>query len=131
MINERVQYTAYTLTAVISTANPNLDGTGATVFVINGASAPTVGTLIKTVTIKAGGSTTRGMVRLYIFQVASQTFLFKEIEIPPVTASGIDHSFSITLDVNLHFSSNEQLYASTENAETFYITAEGLKWVYP
>jgi hypothetical protein len=131
MINERVQYTAHTSTAVISAANPNLDGTGTTVAVLNGTGGSTIGTLIKTITIKAGASTTRGMVRLFIYITGSQTFLFKEVEVPPVTASGLDHSFQITLNVNLHFSHSDTLYASTENNETFYITAEGLDWIYP
>ena len=54
--------------AIIQTANPNLDGTGALGLVITGATASGTsvgGTLVKTITIKAVNSTTQGMVRLF------------------------------------------------------------------
>lgn len=126
MINERVQYTANTGTTVISTANTNLDGTGTLGTVLT---ASLNGTLIKTVFIKATGNTTRGMVRLFITG-GGNTRLLAEVQVPAVTKSAIDNSFSAVLNINYDLKSGYILKASTENAESFALTAEGLDWTY-
>lgn len=126
MINERVKYTANTSTVVISTANSNLDGTGTLGTVLTAASN---GTLIQRVTIKATGNTTRGMVRLFIYDGANNR-LIEEVRVPTVTKSGIDHSFIAVVNLNYNLKTGYLLKASTENAESFSIIAEGLDWAY-
>jgi hypothetical protein len=126
MINERAKYTANTGTALISTANTNLDGSGTLGSVITGASN---GTLINTVTIKATGNTTRGMVRLFVYD-GTNTRLLTEVKVPAVTKSGIDHSFERTLYINYSLKASYVLKASTQNAENFSIVADGLDWAY-
>lgn len=132
MICTRAKYTANTGIGLISTANSNLDGsTGTYVTVITGASN---GTLIKSITIKAVANTTRGMVRLFI-----GTALVEEIEIPYVTLTtasppvydGRDSSFSISLEVNYFLKPGVVLKASTQNGESFIVTAQGLDVTYP
>jgi hypothetical protein len=125
-MSERAKYSANTGLALISTANSNLNGTGTLGSVITGASN---GTLIKSITIKAIGNTTRGMIRLFIYD-GSNTRILEEIKIPAVTKSSIDHSFEITLYINYTLKAGYTLKASTENAETFAITANGLDWTY-
>jgi hypothetical protein len=121
-INERAKYTANTGMAQISVANSNLNGTGTLYSIISGASN---GTLIKTITIKATASDSIGMIRLYI-----NTNIIDEIEIPSVTQSAIEKTFSIAFDVNYNLQNGDVLMASTQNANTFNIIAEGLDWAY-
>lgn len=124
---EETQYTANTGMRTISTANSNLDGSGSiSEAIITGASN---GTIIKTVTIKAIGNTTHGMVRLFIYD-GSNTKLASEIEIPAVTKSSVDPAFEITIPVDYALKSGWSLRASTEKAESFNIIAEGLNWTY-
>lgn len=126
MINERAKYTANTGVATISTANSNRDGSGSVVSVITGASS---GTLVRTITIKSTENTTSGMVRLYCYN-ASDTFLFAEVNVRATTKSSEDHSFYAILNLNFKLASGNQIMASTEKAETFIITADGLDWTY-
>ena len=124
---EETQYTANTGMQTISTANSNLDGTGTlSSAIVTGASN---GTLIKTVTIKAQANTTQGMVRLFIYD-GSNTKLISEVEIPAVTKSANDPAFELTMDVDYALESGWSLKASTQNAETFNVFAEGLNWAY-
>lgn len=124
-IDERAQYTANTGMATISTANSNLNGTGTLGTVLTAGGN---GTLVKTVTIKAQGNTTSGMVRLFV--VGSDTRLVAEIEVPAVTKSSTDPSFEAFIPTNFALQTGDVLKASTENAETFNVFAEGLDWAY-
>lgn len=120
-------YTANTGLATISTANSNLDGTGTLGTILTAASN---GTNVKSVTIKAVGSTTsQGMVRLFVDEGAGAK-LIAEIEIPIVTQSSADEGFEIYLPLDLDLQSGAILKASTQVANTFNIIAEGLDWAY-
>jgi hypothetical protein len=123
---EETQYTANTGLVTISTANTARDGTGTLGTVLTAASN---GTLIKTVTVKAIVSTTHGMVRLFVYD-GTNTRLLKEIEVFPVTKSAITPAFEAKIALNFVLKSGWVLKASTENAETFNIIAEGLDWAY-
>ena len=127
MINERVKYTANTGMGLISAANANLDGSGTVVTILTAASN---GTVIKTVIVKATQSTTRGMVRLFVYDGSSAKTLIKEIHVPSTTASSIDHSFVTRVPLNLNLKSGYVLLAATQNAESFQVIAEGLDWAY-
>jgi hypothetical protein len=119
------QYTANTGMATISTANSNLDGSGTLGTLLTAASN---GTLIKTVTIKATGSTTGGMVRIFGCGVSNR--IIAEVDIPPVTCAGTTPAFETTLNVDYFMQSGGSLKASTQNAETFNVIAEGLDFSY-
>lgn len=127
MINERAKYTSNTGMAIISAANPNRDGSGTVVSIITGVDS---GTLVERVIIKARGNTTRGMVRLFCYMDASNIILLTEVQVPAVTQSATDNSFCASVDLNFKLDSGFQLMASTEKAETFTVTAEGLDWTY-
>lgn len=126
-IGERAQYTANTGMATISTANSNLDGTGTLGTVLTAASN---GTLLRRVAIKAQGNTTSGMIRLFITSGLT-TQLLMEVPVPAVTKSATDQSFSETIDLRYTLDAGNVLKASTANAETFNVVAEGLDWAYP
>jgi hypothetical protein len=127
--------TAVTGIATISTPNPNLDGTGSISTVINGG---TEGVMVRSVTIQAIQPVTSGMVRLYITSPAGVSVLYKEIPIPNTpaldctpTPTPILPMFTVMLAGGLKLPINYALSASTQNAESFKVIAEGLQWTYP
>lgn len=126
---EETQYTANTGIAQISTANTALDGSGTVGTVLTAAAN---GTLIKTVTIKATGSTTLGMVRLFIKNPAFRgiTTLLTEVEVPQITQAAIRPTFECVLKLNYNLKPGYQLIATTEVANTFNVIAESLDWAY-
>ena len=126
-INERANYTANTGTALISTANSGLDGTGTTATVITEAGS---GTLIKNIICKAQANTTKGMIRLFISS-GGTIVLVDEIEVQAVIQSAIAASFERSFNVNYYLMAGASLLASTQNAERFVITALGLDISHP
>lgn len=104
---------------LVSAANTNRDGTGtlATVFTA-GAS----GSRIDDIVIAAIGTTTAGMVRLYLHNGTS-AFLLTEIPVSAITPSGTLAAFrSVLLDQGLILATGWSLRASTHNAESFHVT---------
>jgi hypothetical protein len=123
---EETQYIANTGVATISVANANLDGTGTFVSVITGAGN---GTLIKKLYVKATGATTEGIVRFFIDN-GSNKRLIHEVDVPAITNTGVAPSFETEIEFNFSLAANYVLLASTQNAETFNVIAEGLDWLY-
>lgn len=124
---EETQYTANLGMQTISTANSELDGTGTlSNVIITGASN---GTRLRTVSVKSHGHSLGGMIRLFIFD-GTNNRLISEVEVPAVTRSASEPSFEITLPVDYALKAGWSLKASTQNAETFNIIAEGLDWAY-
>ena len=111
----------------INTANANLDGTGSLGAVLT-VSPPGEGVSINAITIKAIGNTTQGMVRLFRHD-GSNYFLWKEVNIPANTQTAVVPAFQITIKENLVLNNGDTLYASTQNAESFNIYANGLGWI--
>lgn len=128
---ESTKYTASSGFQVAFLANSALDGTGSlTSAIITGASN---GTQVQTITIKASVNTTAGMIRLFLFD-GTNTKLLKEVPVPAVTKSATAHSFSTVVDFGgkgFALKSGWSIKASTQNAETMNIIAEGLDWTYP
>ena len=110
--------TAQNASAQISTANTNRNGTGTIVSVITGA---TNGTRIDDIYIVATGTTTAGVVRLFISD-GSNIRLWQEILVTAVTPSTTVAVFSAALlNQGLILESGWSLQAATNNAETFNI----------
>lgn len=124
------QYAATPRTAIasVSTANTARNGTGtiATVF-----TAGANGSRIERISIVAQGTTTAGMVRLFIHD-GTTAWLYFEAPVTAITPSGTVPAY----DVNLQAFSNPDLMpltlptgyslrAATNNAETFNIIAIG------
>lgn len=111
--------------ASISTANTNRDGTGTLGTVITAGSS---GTRIERVTITGTGSTTAGMVRLFVYD-GTNTYLIKEQPVTAITPSATVAAFTTDItfgDVNfLVLPNGYSLKASTHNAEGFNVTAFG------
>lgn len=109
----------------IATANTNRDGTGTLGTLATGIAA---GTKIENIEIMPVGTTTAGVVRLYISLDGGTTKrLLREILISAATPSGTVIQVPIILSfLNLFLpNANAVLYASTHNAETFNVFAYG------
>ena len=105
----------------VTTANTNRDGTGtiATVFTA-GAS----GSRIDDVVIQATGTTTAGMVRLFLHD-GTNARLWAEVPVSAVTPSGTVPAFvSSLLNQSLVLPNGWSLRASTHNAETFNVIVD-------
>jgi len=112
----------------ISVANTNRDGTGTigTVFTA-GAS----GSRIDRAVISAVGTTTAGMVRLFLHDGATAKF-YCEMAVTAITPSGTVKAFNGTFEAvstptlfPLVLPTGWSLRASTHNAESFNVTAIG------
>ena len=117
--------------AEISAANALLDGTGTIVAVVDGL---TDGVRIDQVEVKALGTTTLGMVRLFLSLDSGVTWdLWREILVDAITPGGNVEAFSAMIDLTTVLNdpplsladATVQLGAATENAETFNVFARG------
>ena len=125
---EETQYTANTGLTSISTANSNLDGSGALSTVLT---AGANGTLVKSVIIKAITNTSKGMVRLFVDDnTGGNVRLIREIPVPSITKSSVTRTFEVKVDLNMTLQSGFLVKASTQNSDTFNLIAEGLDWSY-
>lgn len=107
--------------AQISTANTARDGTGtiATVF-----GAGTSGSRIDDITVTATGTTTAGMVRLFLHD-GTNARLWAEIPVSAVTPSGTVQAFTASLSNQaLILPNGWSLRASTNNNETFNVIVD-------
>ncbi len=124
---EETQYTANTGMATISTANSNLDGSGTLGTILTGASN---GTLIKSVSIKATGNTTVGMVRLFVHDGANTAYLLLEVPVPKNAQASTNPAWEEQITLDFTLKSGYILKASTQVAESFNVIAEGMDWAY-
>jgi hypothetical protein len=110
--------TVRTAQAQVSTANTNRNGTGtiATVF-----TAGSSGSRIDDIYITATGTSTAGVVRLFLND-GTNTWLFQEILVTAITPSTTVQVWqSVQLNLALILANGWSLRASTNNAETFNI----------
>ena len=111
--------------ARIATANTNRDGTGTLGNVITGAAS---GTRVDRIVITATGTTTAGMVRLFINDGANIR-AWREVPVTAITVSASAAAFTFTIvspdsQVPLLVLPNAYiLAASTHNAEQFDVLA--------
>lgn len=112
--------------AQAAAANTNRDGTGtiATVFTA-GAS----GSRLERVRIQAAGTTTAGVIRLFVHD-GSNARLLMEVLVTAITPSTTVQAWSADIDMSyngqaLVLPNGFSLRASTHNAETFNVIAIG------
>ncbi len=110
--------TVRTAQAQVSTANTNRNGTGTIVTVFTAGSS---GSRIDDIYIVATGTTTAGVVRLFLND-GTNTYLWKEVLVPAITPSTTVSVFNAALlSQGLILANTWSLRASTNNAETFNI----------
>jgi hypothetical protein len=100
----------------VSTANTARDGTGTLATILTAGSN---GTRIDDIKVQATGTTTAGVVRLFLHD-GTNARLFAEILVSAVTPSTTVEAWSATLlNQAIAIPSGWSLRASTNNAETF------------
>ena len=104
-------------TVSISTANANRDGATGTYGTL--MTAGTSGSRIDTINITATGTTTAGMVRLFLGAA-----MIQEIPVVAITPSATQPAWSanVEFDNGLVLQASAVLKASTHNAEAFSVT---------
>lgn len=114
--------------AQVSVANTALDGTGtlATVF-----TAGATGSRIDAINLKATGTTTAGMIRLFIHD-STNARLLTEVPVIAITPAATLPSWEAQLNTNtmtqvlpIILPTGYSLRAATNNAETFNVIAVG------
>ena len=119
------QYCATPKAAIgqLASANTNRDGTGTIVTVFT---AGANGSRIDVVDIQGTGTTTAGMVRLFIHD-GTNARLWKEIPVTAITPSGTTSAFAYKLAIpeGLILPTGYSLRAAPHNAETFNVIARG------
>lgn len=114
------QYAATPATAMvqISTANTNRDGTGTLGTLIT---APAAGTRVDDIQITAAGTTTAGVVRMFLYD-GTNTRLLSEVLVSAVTPSTSVAVWSAKLtNLGIILKQNWGLRFSTHNSETFNV----------
>lgn len=114
------QYAATPATAMvqIATANTNRDGTGTLGTLIT---APAAGTRVDDIQICAAGTTTAGVIRMFLSD-GTNHFLINEIIVPAITPSTTVPAWSAILkNLGIILKSGWSLRFSTNNAETFNV----------
>ncbi len=109
---------------IVDTANSFLDGSGVLVPVFTSGAN---GSVIKSITVKATGSTSQGMVRLFVGN-GELNFLYREIMIPANVQTGVVPAFSLVLPGIFRLQPGWSLLASTELSETFNVFADYGEW---
>lgn len=137
------QYTknARQASVAISTANTNRDGTGTMTIVWTApafvdATNPG-GSRIERIIIQATGTTTAGMVRIFVSNdatanTAANTFLYEEVPVTAATPSTTVQAYTAALQAVTYqtlfpimIGPGCTLRVSTANAESFVVTAMG------
>lgn len=120
------------VSTLLSTANPNLDGSGVVVPIVGGSNP--YGTRIDWIRVKALGSTSAGMIRLFLGTNSVAQSLLAEIPVQAVTPSGTVKSWEEdwypTVPTQgqaspFSLTSGQFLWASTQNGEQFKISVFG------
>ena len=109
--------------AALSVANAGRDGTGT---IVAGFTAGASGSRAERAMIKATGTTTAGMIRIFLHDGAS-SMLLKEIPVTAITPNAITPSFEYGVDFagGIVLPSGWSLRFSTEKAEAFAVTVFG------
>ncbi len=103
---------------LISTANTARDGSGT---ILSLYVAPASGARVDDISIQAIGTTTQGMIRLFLHNAVS-AFLIKEIPVQAITPSATNASFGVLLtDLGIVLQSTHSLRVSTEKGESFHV----------
>ena len=123
------EITSVTGVAKITTANSNLDGSGAKSIIFEGGAN---GAVLTSIVVKATETTTPGMVRIFL-QSGEDYFLYDEFSVYATSPSGVLETYQSVLVIpgGLMVAPSMGVYATTQNSESFAVTASGFTWTYP
>lgn len=109
----------------VTTANSNLDGSGTMSLILT---ASQDGTVVQSITIKATASNDQGMIRFFVKPSGGSKYLWREIPVPANVQSATVVAYQTTVSASFTMQSGDELYASTQNSETWNIIAEAVTW---
>jgi hypothetical protein len=119
-----IMYTARTKYATVTTANPNLNGSGTINTLIT---AQTNGTLVKTLIIKAQESTGQGIIRFFIIDgITGSAQLLMEFNLSVVTDSPRDPAFYKVIPFDYFLESGDSIGVSISVNKIVNVIAEAL-----
>lgn len=101
----------------VSAANTNRDGTGT---LVTSYTAGEYGSIIHSIKVIATGTTTAGVVRVFVHDGAN-TRLYDEMMVDAITPSAADEVWEEVVTPNLTLKPGWLLKTSTHNAETFNV----------
>lgn len=115
--------------ATLNTANTNISGSSGTLVTL--VTGSTSGTVVDEIQISAANSTTAGAIRMYAYDPtgATTTTLLAEYPVTAVATPGVSGgtltpTWKLTVrPLNLKLALNQQLRFTTNNSETFHLTA--------
>lgn len=108
--------------AAISSAETSRTAPSSVGTVVTAVSA---GTILERVIIQATGTTTAGMVRLFIHDGTNYS-LIKEVPVEARVPSALLQAFAVEIDLDgITLPDGHSLRATTHNAEAFVVTAFG------
>jgi hypothetical protein len=115
------------LTTQVTVANTARDGSGTLVDILTGGAN---GTRVEHIDLTAAGTTTAGVLRLFIYSGSGTARLWKEIMVQALTPSTTIQAWNAAIDCSLFgnqlvLPSGYVLKAATHNAETFNVLAFG------
>lgn len=136
-LNSTLKYVWNASSKTVTTANANLNGSGAMVQILvadtvaNGYS----GCAITSIKIKSQMTTNPGMVRLYVADTsggANPPMLFCEVVVPAMVQGATTQTFGheAILSGSLCIPPSWSIYASTELTETFSVIVNAQDWKY-
>ena len=111
--------------ALVSAAQTTRDNPGSNVVTVFAAGAN--GSRIENVRVQATGTTTAGVVRLYISDGTTHA-LWREVLVPAITPSTTVSPFAADIDLSLEacvLVAGQSIRATTHNAEAFRIHVSG------
>jgi hypothetical protein len=105
----------------ISTANTNTNGTGTITALVTGTNQ---GTRVDYVVVKAIANVTAGMIRLFTKENGGSWVLLAELPVTQTTGNAFTPFWTSPYRIPaIYLGHNQQLGASTNNAESFTVTA--------
>lgn len=121
MCSSNLKYNSNTAYGIVNTPNSFLNGSGSITTII---SAGSNGTIVNNVIINATGSTSLGMIRLFIND-GSSNFLYEEIHVNANDQTEVVQSFNYTYNAPILLKNGFSLGVSTEMGDTFSVIANG------
>lgn len=113
--------------ALLNTANTDISGqTGSMVTLVTGTNP---GTVIDEIQVSAAGVTTGGAIRMYVRDTGGEITLLAEYPVAAVSTVGVvggvlNETWKLNLrPLNLKLHTNQELRFTTNNAQTFHVTA--------